>query len=54
MNYIAKCIRRVLALKENVLSLKIAEITMNYHSHVMCVNMFDKLLCKGKKLFYGL
>ena len=54
MKYIAKCIRRILALKENVLSLKIAEIKRNYHSHVMRVEMFDKLLCKGKMLFYGL
>ena len=54
MNNITKCIRRVLAFKENVLSLKIAEIKRNYHSHVMRVEMFDKLLCKGKMLFYDL
>ena len=54
MNCIAKYVRRLLALKENVLSLKIAEITRNNHSYVMRVKMFDELLYKGKKLFYDL
>ena len=51
MNYIAKYIRRVLAFKENVLSLKMAEITRNNHSHVMRVKMFNELLCKVRSCF---
>ena len=50
MNCIAMYVRRVSASEEKVASLKMAEITRNYHSHVM-----REIRCLFKdKLFYSL